>query len=318
MSRTPSDPSAVDRALALIRDKDYSIRAAARETGAAVSTVHRHLHGSGADDPVADTTTPAMDIDPGEIPTIVRDYSHLDKLHVFPLGDVHMGSSNFQEDKWDEWCTYVATHEHCSMLGTGDFLNVALKDSVSDVYGEVMTVPMAKRAMRAKLRPIAEAGRLDLLIPGNHEGRITKATGDCPIEDIAEYLEVNYARPAAMLIYLVGDQRYEVFLTHGHGSGRAGAQATRMERTSQTIIADIYVTGHTHRQQVLRGAIFHVDYEAGRQTGGAVRRRRQLFISSGSFLSYEEYAARSGLSPADIGCPRIRLDGRRKDAHASI
>lgn len=309
MTPSPRDPAAVNRAVEMIREKGLSIRKAAEATGASRTTVHRHLHGAGE----RVSETPAMELDPGEIPTFVRDYSHLDKLHVFPLGDVHMGSSNFQEDRWDEWCAYVAEHEHCSMLGTGDFLNVALKDSVSDVYGEVMTVPKAKRAMRTKLRPIAEAGRLDLLIPGNHEGRITKATGDCPIEDIAEALEVNYTRPAAMIVYLVGDISYEVFLTHGHGSGRAGAQATRMERTSQTIIADIYVTGHTHRQQVLRGAIFHAAGDPPR-----VVRRRQLFISSGSFLSYEEYAARSGLSPADVGCPRIRLDGRRKDAHASI
>jgi len=102
-----------------------------------------------------------------------------------------------------------------------------------------------------------------------------------------------------------------VAIRHGSGSGRAGAQATRMERESQTVIADLYVTGHTHRQQVLRGAVFQ-------RQGDDIVRRRQLYISSGSFLSYEEYAARFGLSPADIGCPRIRLDGTRKDAHASV
>jgi hypothetical protein len=312
---------AVQDALDLLAEGDISIKEAARVSGAPYTTVQNNWHGHQAS---AKSETPPMELDPGEVPTFVRDYSHLDKLHVFPLGDVHMGSGNFQEAKWDEWCAYVEANDHCSMLGTGDFLNVAIPDSVSDSFTEVMTVPKAKRAMREKLRPIAEAGRLDLLIPGNHEARITKRTGDCPIEDIAEALDVNYGRAAVMVVYVVGDIEYEVFLTHGHGSGRAGAQATRMERTSQTIVADIYVTGHTHRQQILRGAVFEVDYgppasaTKGHLFKPQVRRRRQLYVSSGSFLSYEEYAARFGLSPADIGCPRIRLDGRRKDAHASI
>lgn len=309
----------MQNAIELIRG-GMSIRSAAAQAGASKSTVHRALHAEGVDDSPSGQT-PQMDLDPGEIPTFVRDYTHLDRLHVFPLGDVHMGSANFQTDKWTEWCAYVAANDHCSLLGTGDFLNVALPDSVSDSFSEVMTVPVAKRALRTDLRPIAEDDRIDLLIPGNHENRITKRTGDCPIADIADALEVNYAPAIALVVYLVGDQTYEVFLRHGSGSGRAGAQATRMERESQTVIADIYVTGHTHRQQLIRGAVFEVDYATateGKVYLPRIKRRRQLYVSSGSFLSYEEYAARFGLPPADIGVPRIRLDGTRKDAHASI
>lgn len=319
--RTPE----VEDALDLLRSgKALNPSAAARATGAPRTTVRDNWHdeqqrGAAASaarrDPVQ---TPAMELEPNEIPVIVRDYSDLEKLHVFPLGDVHIGARAFQADKWGEWCRYVADTPGASMLGTGDFLNCAIRDSVSDVHAERMTIREGKRKLREYLRPLVAAGKLDLLLPGNHEDRVTKATGICPIEDVAEWLSeaegipVPYAPTNALVVYRVGNVEYEIAARHGTGSsGRAGAQANAMEREALTIMADGYVRGHTHRQQVLRGAVFQ-------RRGKHVVRRRQVFVTSGSFLSYEEYAAKTGLPPADIGCPRLRLDGSRKDLHASI
>lgn len=305
---TPADRNGlVERARDLIATEKLSQREAAAKVGIPESSLRYRLAKLGESG--GQSATPAMDLEPGEIPVVYRDYSNLDRLHVFPLGDVHKGSPNFQSEKWAEWLEYIEETPETSMLGTGDFLNVALKDSVSDVYAETTPVGDAKWDLADELRPIKD--RIDILIPGNHEARIHRAIGDCPIRDVARTLEVPYASAAALIVYRVGEIEYEVYLRHGSGSGRAGAQATRMERESQTVIADVYVTGHTHRQQAVRGAIFCRD-------GRHVVRRRQLYVSSGSFLSYEDYAARFGLPPADVGCPRIRLDGTRRDPHVSI
>jgi hypothetical protein len=313
--------SAVDTALDILRDarangREVSISAAARRAGAARTTVRDRWHQAGGElrtnsgrEPSA--APPEHEIEPNEVPVFFRDYSHLDRLHVFPLGDIHKGSPHFQAAKWSEWLAYITQTESASMLGTGDFLNVAIKSSVSDVYEEEQTVGEAKRELAEELQPLQDAGRLDLLIPGNHENRITRETGDCPIQDVAWKLDANYARTAAVVVYKVGEIEYELYLRHGSGSGRAGAQANRLERQALIVVADIYVNGHTHRQQLIRGAIFE-------RHGDKIKRRRQLYISSGSLLSYEGYAAAFGLPPADVGAPRIRLDGTRKDAHASI
>lgn len=303
MARPLKDPQALAEAMKLV-GTGVSIREASRVTGARPNTIIKYLDKD--EEPTVET--PA-----GEIPVFVRDYSDRDRMYVFPLGDVHIGSSNFQEDKWKEWLGYIKANENTSMLGTGDFLNAALKDSVSDVYTEALTVPTAKRKLRRDLKPLADRGRIDLLIPGNHENRVTRATGDCPIADVADALDVSYAPATAIVRYLVGDQTYDVFVRHGSGSGRPGAQASKMEREGLTVVCDVYVQGHVHRQQVLRGVVFEV---AGDPP--AVQRRRQLYVTAGSMLSYEEYAARVGLAPSDIGVPRLRLDGTRKDAHASV
>lgn len=246
-----------------------------------------------------------------EIPVVLRDYSHLDHLFVYPMGDVHKGAAAHAADRWNEWLGYLTANPNASMLGTGDFLNAALKDSVSDVYDETMPVGVAKRELRKELEPLAKDGRIDILIPGNHEARIHRAIGDCPIEDVADSLKVPYARDAAVVIYKVGKIEYVFYVRHGTGGGQVGARANRLAQQARTLIADVYVSGHTHSQLCFPQDVFVVEKRK-------VVRRRQLFVSSGSFMNMEAYGVVAGFAPQKIGAPRIRLDGVRLDAHASI
>lgn len=244
-----------------------------------------------------------------EIPVFYRDYSEQDHHYIYPLGDVHKGSPAHAEDRWHEWLGYLENEPNASLLGTGDFLNAALKDSKSEAYDEVSRVGVAKRTLRKELQPLSD--RIDLLMPGNHEDRIYRAVGDCPVEDIADTLETPYAREAAVVIVKVGDIEYEISVRHGTGGGQVGARANRLSVQARTIIADIYISGHTHSQLVFPQDVFVIAQQR-------VVRKRQLFVSSGSFLNYEGYAAKAGYPPQKVGAPRIRLDGTRKDAHASI
>lgn len=252
---------------------------------------------------------PTQDIE--EVPCFVRDYSTQAFHYIYPLGDVHIGSPSHSQERWQEWIGYLEDSDNVSMLGTGDFLNSALKTSVSETYDETMRVGVAKRLLRNQLRGLAGQGKLDLLMPGNHEDRIYKAIGDCPIEDIADQLECSYARALAVVVYKVGEIEYTVAIRHGTGGGQVGARANRLEKSANTLIADVYVSGHTHAQLIFPRDVFVVDnYQ--------VSRRRQLFVSSGSFLGYEDYAAKMGYTAQKIGAPRIRLNGERHDAHCSI
>lgn len=247
-----------------------------------------------------------------EVPVFVREYDSAEHF-VYPLGDVHKGALGHQKDKWNTWLDYLCDAENASMLGTGDFLNCAIKASKSEAYDETMTVSDAKWEIIEELRPLAGLDKLDILIPGNHEERVYRAVGEDPIGDVARTLDVNYSRTVAVLIYRIGDVEYTGFVMHGKGGGGVGARANRLKKQAQSIRADFYVSGHTHSQLVFPDEYFDVDVQAHK-----VVRRKQVFISSGSFLGMEDYAAVSGFSPTHIGAPRIRLDGRRKDIHVSI
>lgn len=274
------------------------------------TTLRDHIYRLGMQEAVnaarelPDTETPV------EMPLIQRDYSAETRHYLYAIGDVHIGAKSHHRRMWEQWLGFLLAKENASLLGTGDFLNTAILGSKSDVYDEKMTVGDAKRLLIDQLRPLAEAGRIDALMPGNHEDRITRAIGDCPIRDVADTLGVPYVEAAGMFLYQIGGVQYRVFLRHGTGNGQSMAALTKGR---SVIPADVYLTGHTHRQQVLAEDIFDVE-----SSGHRVGRRKWYAVSSGSFLGYEKYAAQRGYSPGRLGAPRIFLDGRRHDLHVSI
>ena len=246
-------------------------------------------------------------VDDHEIPVITRDYSHLDSLRVYAMGDVHKGAGAHQRERWREWVDYIKRTPGTSMIGTGDFLNAGIVGSKSDVYEERMTVGEAKRELRAELKPIAD--KIDVMVPGNHDWRIFKAVGDCPVHDLADTLGCPYARSAALLRLLVGEVEYQVYLRHGTGNGRSLAQIDKSALVFP--LADVHISGHTHRPAVYTDEYF-VAVE------NRIERRQRHFTVSGSFLGYERYAAERGYTPSRIGAPRIRLDGRVRDVKVSL
>ena len=295
-----------------------NMNATARYLGIPPTTLRSHMSKQGLNNQAKQLNTQTLDpgsspgslsLEAAEIPVIRRRYD-ADKHYVYPLGDVHLGAREHKAEQWEEWLGYIFDHKETSMLGTGDFLNTALKDSVSDIYSETLNPRDGRKLLVNQLRPLAEDGRIDVIIRGNHEERITKATGDCPIEVVSEVLDIPYAPAAVLLVYEIGDQEYTVFLRHGTGNGQSVAAA---EKSAVVIHADVYVTGHTHAQFAKTDEVF-VLAEDGKST---VRKRR-YYVSAGSFMGLEQYAAVRGYKATRIGAPRIFFDGTRHDVHVSL
>lgn len=308
----------IDQGLELLRTgQAATVAKAAEQAGVPRTTLGDHWRDekAGRQRNPAPHSLPEIPDEPvgGEIPVFVRDYSHLESLHTYPIGDLHIGSPNFAEAALRQWVEYLVETDGVSMLGTGDQLNCALSSSVSDEYGEKLTVGQARRKYVDLVSPVAEAGKLDGLIDGNHEMRVYRATGDSPNAQISEILGVPYSMAAAVFRYLVGGETYDVYLRHGTGGGSTmGAAVNRLEKQERIIDADIYISGHTHTQVAFPKNIFVPN------GAGGFERKKRLFVCSGSFLSYEDYAAAAGFAPAHIGAPRVFMDGTRRDFHASV
>lgn len=302
----------VDLAADLISRGQDSIRSLAEQYGVNESTLRRrlpanvraHAPRNGAE--AAKGTRQASRF---EIPVIHRDYSNYDKLKVYPMGDFHLGSPYHDADKLDEWLAWMRDTPNATMLNTGDNFNAAILGSKSDVYAEVGTVDDAMEVFEEKLTPLAEAGRIDVLTGGNHEARIYRATGIDPMRSIARHLGVPHYEGAAVIVYHVGDVEYIFWVRHG--TGNAPASTNAVTRAGYVALADFYITGHTHRQQVVLDDFFIME-------DGVMSKRPRRYVTSGSFVNYERYAAERGYAPSHTGAPRIHLDGRRKDAHVSI
>lgn len=298
----------VNGALLALAKRFPTDQALADHLGVPRTTLRDHIYRIGARQAIHAVREQPMVVRPDEIPVIRRDYSDQETHVLYPLGDVHIGAKQHNASMWADWLDYLYGRENASLLGTGDFLNTAILGSKSDVYDEQMTSGEAKRVLRRQLTPLAEQGRVDALMPGNHEDRITKAIGDCPILDVCDSLSIPYVQASALLIYTVGDFEYEVFLRHGTGTGQS---FTALDKSRNVIRADIYVTGHIHNQAARVGDLFE-------RKGSKVGRRKFLVVSSGAFLGYETYAAVRGYGAGHMGAPRIFLDGRRHDFHVSL
>lgn len=321
MAPDPKTTDAVERVRALLAsDPNLSTRAACARIGINESTFRTRMRRDGQPAPrgVTGAQLPTVH-QPGrlegadvEIPVIHRYFD--DEAHsVYPLGDLHIGSPAHARAKWTEWLGWFAHNPDASVIFTGDGLNAALTTSVSDTYAETMTVPQARRRLTADFKPLAERDQLDLLIPGNHEWRIERATKDEPIAIIAEVLDLEdrYAADAALIVYHVGDIEYEFYVIHGTRAGRrVGSRANALEDMQNVIDADVYIQAHAHTQ---------IGFPQQRlvRRGNDIERRTRYFVGSGSFLALESYAVRGGYRPTKIGAPRIRLDGRRYDVHVS-
>jgi hypothetical protein len=292
-----------------LRREHGSVDAAARAAGIPrdqFRSLYRQASGGSHLSLVPDLGTTFLE----EIPVIRRDYSDQAQHHLYALGDVHKGAKMHDRDRWREWLTYLAGTADVSLLLNGDLFNAAIIGAKSDVYDETLTVGDAKWELVDEVRPLAEAGKVDGANPGNHEDRITRAVGDCPVRDMCRILGFPYFEASALFVYTVGAVDYKVFVRHGTGNGQSLAG---LEKGANVVDADVYITGHTHKVGVTANDVFVLD-----ETGERLERRHRYFTSSGSFLALERYAAQRGYAPTRLGAPRIFLDGTRRDVRISV
>jgi predicted phosphodiesterase len=307
--RDPEISKKVNEARELLAaDSKLKVGTAAKKVGLSPQILRYRLR---TEPPTPKLDSLSEEVDASEIPVFTRDYKSLEHLNVYPIGDLHIGATAHEGDRLSEWLKYIEETPGTSILNTGDNTNCALKTSVSESYDELMSVGDARKAQFQAFGPVAD--KIDAIIDGNHEDRVYRATGDSPNAAVAEALGINYSRSVCVVRYLVGDQSYDVFLRHGTSGGRKiGGAINNLQDQENVIQADVYVSGHTHTQVAFVKDIFTPDDDDGFQ------RSKRLFVCSASFVGYEEYAAKAGYVPAHIGAPRLYLDGRRHDTHASV
>lgn len=242
----------------------------------------------------------------------------LDSAYILGISDLHVGAAEFDERYLTDLLAWVHQTPNCYMILNGDLGNMATKDSKSDVYEERLSPNQQVKRLKEYFGGLKD--RVIGLTEGNHEKRIRLATSIDISEELADYLECPYGREALCLQVRLGKGKnskpvpYLIYATHGWSSARgAGGKVNMGVSLSNVILADVYIVGHTHTKYLYE----HIFLEPDPQNGKIIR-RKQIVASSGSILDYGGYAVGKGYPPGAKGIPRIRLDGKRKDVHASI
>jgi|LSQX01.2.fsa_nt_gb predicted phosphodiesterase len=239
-----------------------------------------------------------------------------DYAKIIPLSDLHIGDPDFDEKILLKYLKQ-AEEDNCFILLNGDMIEMATKDSLGDVYGQVLSPEKQYDKLGDLLTPYKH--KILVATEGNHEYRQYKNTGLSSKRFYAS-LNIPFYPDEAWLKITVGRKKknnkpvaYSVYMIHGHGGGRrTGSKANRLEDLGNGRFADLFIRSHTHWQM-----IFSDTYEMPNMYADRIRKVPRLFVNTGCFVG-SRYAIRHEYKKSTLGTPLIYLNGREKRIKAEV
>ena len=229
-------------------------------------------------------------------------------INIYPIADVHLGVAECDLKLLKLWVNTVKGDPYGYTIIAGDIMNMALKNSKSNVYGQTMSPQEQKDAAFEILKPLKQ--RILAGVKGNHEGREVKESGTDPLYDVFCRLQIeDLYRPNACFVKInLGEKKnkkpvsYGVVVTHGASKNKHDKWVNGVDG------ADVFISGHTHETDHAPKGKLRMDmhnenvYVTGYQK-----------IVCMSFQQYGDYALSGEYLPnlAD-NFQKITLDGSRK------
>lgn len=237
-------------------------------------------------------------------------------VNIYPLADLHIGDAHCDLKSVYDQINKIKEDPYGLAILNGDLLNTALRNSVSDVYGEVMKPVDQIVELVTLLTPIKD--KIIACTIGNHEARVYKNDGIDIMRLACRELGIeDKYQPEGVLIFLrFGTSKdsskhndrslrrlFTIYATHGSGSGRKeGAKAIRLADLASIVDADIYIRSHVHMPLVMRESFYRTN--AG---NSSVKLVDKLFVNTAATLDYGGYGQQQEYKPSSMKTPIIRL-----------
>lgn len=234
-------------------------------------------------------------------------FNNLEGLNIYPLGDVHIGSKEFDLELFQKWIETVKSDPFGAVVIIGDMMNMGLRTSKSNVYEESLSPMEQKELCYELLYPIAD--KIIAGCSGNHEYRAVKEVGMNPLYDVFCRLRIEdrYRENACFIKLTVGKQgknpnTYGVVLTHGSSKSKDEKWTYAVEG------CDCFISGHTHLGTHQPLGKIRMDL-----THNKVKTVGYQHIVVMPFQRYGGYAVRGKYMPNHLGqFQRITFDGTGK------
>lgn len=242
-------------------------------------------------------------------------------ITVIPISDVHLGSEECMEDRFERFVQSVAETPNVYVTLGGDLIDNGTKNSVTNVYRAVYPPHVQKRRMAELLKPIKD--RILCAVSGNHERRSSSGKGgvdDDPTYDILCKLDIEdiYRENLAIVKIQLGRETranselrptYIMAVAHGAGGGYLpGASVNRGQRYGYIFNGiDVLVLGHTHVPYNIKYKKIKVDPHNNKITEENFK-----VICATSWLEYDGYPIQKMLYPAAFAEQTMILSGKGK------
>ena len=217
-----------------------------------------------------------------DLDIIIKKYPRDQKiLRVYAIGDIHVGSAEYNEAAIKKKLKIIEEDPYAALCICGDLGDYGLKNSKTNVYQATMTPREQQKYIHKLFLPVVD--KITAAVPGNHEERITKEVGTCPLYDLCVLWGIPevYRENLAITKYFIGNksarQQYMFVGITTHGATRA--------RHKKFIAGfdgvDFAVSGHTHTPEYSPHGKIRVD-------------RHKTFATH---VSYKEIVVDANLSP---------------------
>lgn len=170
-----------------------------------------------------------------------------ERMRVYAIGDTHVGSAEFNEKAVRKKLKIIEDDPYGVLCICGDLGDFGLKNSKTNVYQANMQPKEQQEYLYELFLPVAD--KIAAAVPGNHEERITKEVGLCPLYDLCVRWGVPevYRENVAITKFLFGmndsGQRQHCFIgvtTHGTTRNKHRKFISGFDGI------DFAVSGHTH------------------------------------------------------------------------
>jgi len=251
-----------------------------------------------------------------------------DTVYLLPLGDLHLGSKNCELNKFKGYINWVEERPNAYIFLMGDMFDTALIDSVTNPFEQTLSLGDAQQELKTILEPVKD--KILGAITGNHENRLVKRANFDPLKSMCRFMGIEFCGYSAVIRFRVGKYKrkdgrvspkieYVFYLHHTTGGGStAGGKLNRVSKLQNIFEgADCYIGAHNH----FKSEGMPLKYYLSKSGNGKVtlKTKRIHLVDSGSFIKWDnDYPEMMMLPPADLGAPRIRMDGTRKDLHVSF
>lgn len=238
-------------------------------------------------------------------------------LTLYPISDLHIGARECMINVWGDFKRKLLSEPNSYITIGGDMMNNGLKNSVTNVYDEMMRPREQKRWLVDQLYDIKD--RILCVVPGNHEGRSDKEVDDNPLYDVCCKLDIEdkFRENGAVMIIRIGNVKgsgiknptYTGCVIHGSGGGfLTGSAVNKNERFGYAFDGlDFLIVGHTHKPVNSIPSKIVID-----KHNKKVSLRPFRVITSTAWLTYGGYALRKQLLPTSHTLTRLTLFGNEK------
>lgn len=232
----------------------------------------------------------------------------LDSINIYPLGDLHIGSADFDDELWENWKSMVRKDPKARIVMIGDMTDNGLKTSKTNSYEATMSPWEQKVWLSEQLEEFK-----DIILGacrGNHEERTVYLAGGCPLYDVMAKLDIEdlYRDNMAFIKVSLGKKNaerqwsYGIVLAHGASKGKTDKFSYAIDGM------DIFVTGHTHQPAVYFPSKIVMDVR-----NDVITERTMMHIVVPSFIKTGGYGLRALYMPQGKKFPVITLSGVKKE-----